>query len=114
MLGFRPEHAAMVAPGTPDSLEGEVYVVEPLGNETLITIALGDDLINLRAAAGVDPAIGTRIGLLPERSPAAPLRLGNRRRDPRGARTEGGARVNLATVHPTTAAIRASHRRSVA
>jgi multiple sugar transport system ATP-binding protein len=68
MLGFRPEHAAMVAPGTPNTLEGEVYVVEPLGNETLITIALGDDLINLRAAAGVDPAIGTRIGLLPERS----------------------------------------------
>jgi multiple sugar transport system ATP-binding protein len=67
MLGFRPEHAAMVAPGTPDSLAGEVYVVEPLGNETLITIALGDDLINLRAAAGVDPAIGTRVGLLPER-----------------------------------------------
>jgi multiple sugar transport system ATP-binding protein len=67
MLGFRPEHAAMVAPGTPDALAGEVYVVEPLGNETLITIALGDDLINLRAAAGVDPAIGTHIGLLPER-----------------------------------------------
>ena len=67
MLGFRPEHAAMVAPGTPDSLAGEIYVVEPLGNETLITIALGDDLVNLRAAAGVDPAIGTRIGLLPER-----------------------------------------------
>jgi multiple sugar transport system ATP-binding protein len=67
MLGFRPEHAAMVAPGTSDSLEGEVYVVEPLGNETLITIALGDDLINLRAAAGVDPAIGSHIGLLPER-----------------------------------------------
>ena len=42
-------------------------MVEPLGNETLITIALGDDLINLRAAAGVDPAIGTRVGLLPER-----------------------------------------------
>jgi multiple sugar transport system ATP-binding protein len=68
MLGFRPEHAAMVAPGTSDSLEGEVYVVEPLGNETLITVALGDDLINLRAAAGADPAIGSRIGLLPERS----------------------------------------------
>jgi multiple sugar transport system ATP-binding protein len=67
MLGFRPEHASMVAPETPGSLAGEVYVVEPLGNETLITIALGDDLVNLRAAAGVDPAIGTRIGLLPER-----------------------------------------------
>jgi multiple sugar transport system ATP-binding protein len=67
-LGFRPEHATLVAPGTPDSLRGEVYVVEPLGNETLITVALGDELVNLRAAAGVEPAIGTPVGLLPDRT----------------------------------------------
>jgi multiple sugar transport system ATP-binding protein len=65
-LGFRPEHAAMAAPGTESSLSGEVYVVEPLGNETLITVALGDDLVNLRAAAGVEPAIGTPVGLVPQ------------------------------------------------
>jgi multiple sugar transport system ATP-binding protein len=56
-LGFRPEHATMVAPGEANSLRGEVYVVEPLGNETLITVALGDELVNLRAAAVVEPTV---------------------------------------------------------
>jgi multiple sugar transport system ATP-binding protein len=67
-LGFRPEHAQIVAPDAAGSLRGEVYVVEPLGNETLITVALGDELVNLRAAAGVEPAIGTPVGLLPDRA----------------------------------------------
>ena len=58
----------MVAPGDPNALRGEVYVVEPLGNETLITVALGDELVNLRAAAGVEPAIGTPVGLAPDRA----------------------------------------------
>ena len=65
-LGFRPEHAAMVAAGTPNSLTGEVYVVEPLGNETLLAIKLGDELINIRAAAGVNPTVGSACGVLPE------------------------------------------------
>ena len=67
-LGFRPEHAGMVAPGEPNTLRGEVYVVEPLGNETLITVALGAELVNLRAAAGVEPAIGAPVGLAPDRT----------------------------------------------
>jgi multiple sugar transport system ATP-binding protein len=67
-LGFRPEHAGMVAPGEPNTLRGEVYVVEPLGNETLITVALGAELVNLRAAAGIEPAIGTPVGLAPDRA----------------------------------------------
>ena len=45
----------MVDPGTPNSLAGEVYVVEPLGNETLLAISLGADLVNIRAAADVNP-----------------------------------------------------------
>ncbi|HET6848845.1 MAG TPA: ABC transporter ATP-binding protein [Gaiellales bacterium] len=64
-LGFRPEHAAMVDPGTDGALAAEVYVVEPLGNETLIALRLGDDLINLRAAATVNPAVGSACGVLP-------------------------------------------------
>jgi multiple sugar transport system ATP-binding protein len=67
-LGIRPEHAAIVAPDAPGGLRGEVYVVEPLGNETLITVSVGDELVNLRAAAGVEPAIGTPVGLLPDRA----------------------------------------------
>ena len=67
-LGFRPEHATMAAPGDPHTLRAEVYVVEPLGNETLITVALGAELVNLRVAAGIEPAIGTPVGLAPDRT----------------------------------------------
>jgi multiple sugar transport system ATP-binding protein len=64
-LGFRPEHATMVEPGTAGAFAAEVYVVEPLGNETLLALQIGDDLINLRAAAGVNPAVGSSCGVLP-------------------------------------------------
>jgi multiple sugar transport system ATP-binding protein len=65
-LGFRPESAEMTAPGAAGSFEGEVYVVEPLGNETLIAITIGDEQVNLRAPAGFNPPVGERCGVRPE------------------------------------------------
>jgi multiple sugar transport system ATP-binding protein len=65
MLGFRPEHASLVEPGSSGSLAGEVYVVELLGNETLVAVKVGDDILNVRVAAGYDAAIGTRCGVAP-------------------------------------------------
>jgi multiple sugar transport system ATP-binding protein len=65
-LGFRPEHAQMTAPGEPGSLAGEVYVVEPLGNETLVAITVGDEQINVRMPAGFDPPVGERCGVRPD------------------------------------------------
>ena len=43
-------------------------MVEPLGNETLITIAIGGELVNLRAAAGIEPVIGSPVGIEPDRA----------------------------------------------
>jgi multiple sugar transport system ATP-binding protein len=65
-LGFRPESAEMTAPGAAGSFEGEVYVVEPLGNETLIAITIGDEQVNLRAPAGFNPPVGERCGVRPD------------------------------------------------
>ena len=64
-LGFRPEHATMVEPGMAGSLAGEVYVVEPLGNETLLALQTRRRPVNLRAAAGFNPAVGSTCGVLP-------------------------------------------------
>ncbi len=64
-LGFRPEHVEIVAPGTPNALAGEIYVVEPLGNETLVTVRAGEALINVRAGADFAAPIGERCGLRP-------------------------------------------------
>jgi len=68
MLGFRPEHAVMADPGAVGGLAGEVYVVEPLGNETLLAIQVGDELINLRAPAGVNPAVSSACAVVPDRA----------------------------------------------
>jgi multiple sugar transport system ATP-binding protein len=64
-LGFRPEHAEFVEPGTPSSLAGDIYVVEPLGNETLVTVRLEGDLLNIRAPADFHRAVGERCAVRP-------------------------------------------------
>ena len=68
-LGFRPEHAELVEPGTPGALEGEIYVVEPLGNETLVTVTVAGELLNVRAPAAFAGRVGEARGVrpLPER-----------------------------------------------
>jgi multiple sugar transport system ATP-binding protein len=64
-LGFRPEHATLAEPTASGALPGEIYVVEPLGNETLVTIALGDALVNIRQPADFSMPIGSRCGVRP-------------------------------------------------
>jgi multiple sugar transport system ATP-binding protein len=64
-LGFRPEHATIAAPGDPGSLRGEVYVVEPLGNETLVTVDLDGTLVNIREPADFGGSVGDRCAVQP-------------------------------------------------
>ena len=40
-------------------------VVEPLGNETLVTINLGDALVNIRQPADFSMPVGARCGVRP-------------------------------------------------
>ncbi len=65
-LGFRPEHATLVETGAPGALKAEIYVVEPLGNETLVTVKVADSLVNLRASAGFERPIGETCAVRPE------------------------------------------------
>jgi multiple sugar transport system ATP-binding protein len=67
-LGFRPEHAALVEPGAADALDGELYVVEPLGNETLAAVSVGEDIVNVRLPADFAGSAGERVGVRPDRS----------------------------------------------
>jgi len=64
-LGFRPEHAELVESSTNGSLPGEIYVVEPLGNETLVTVKTDDALINIRQPADFSIPIGAACGVRP-------------------------------------------------
>jgi multiple sugar transport system ATP-binding protein len=62
-LGLRPEHLELVDAGTAGALAGEVYVVEPLGNETLVTVRVGEELLNVRAPADFARPVGHRCGV---------------------------------------------------
>ena len=68
ILGFRPEHAQITMRGAADSFAGEIYVVELLGNETLVSVKAGDDRVNVRAAAGFQGQIGDECGVRPDAS----------------------------------------------
>jgi multiple sugar transport system ATP-binding protein len=64
-LGFRPEHAELVEPSTSGSFAGEIYVVEPLGNETLVTVDVGEALVNIRQPADFSMPVGSPCGVRP-------------------------------------------------
>ena len=62
-LGICPEDVRLCEPGVPGSLSGEVYVVEPMGNETLVDILAAGERITVRASRGVTARIGSNIGV---------------------------------------------------
>jgi multiple sugar transport system ATP-binding protein len=64
-LGFRPEHAELAGPDAAGTFGGEIYVVEPLGNETLVTVDLGGTLVNVRERADFTATIGSRCSVRP-------------------------------------------------
>ena len=59
VLGVRPEDVA-IGQG---EVEGEVYVVEPLGRDTLVTLRIGETSLKVLAPMGVKYTIGDRIKL---------------------------------------------------
>ncbi len=62
-IGVRPEDLRIAEAGRPGVLQGEVYVVEPLGNETLVEVRLGEHVVELLAERGWDEPIGTPVGV---------------------------------------------------
>ena len=61
--GVRPEDMSLVSAGEAGALQGEVWVVEPMGNETLVDVRLGDERATVRAPRGFDAPIGSPIGV---------------------------------------------------
>jgi multiple sugar transport system ATP-binding protein len=62
-VGIRPENLELVAPDQPCAMAGEVYVVEPMGNETLIDVRIGSERATVRARRGFRARIGTPVGV---------------------------------------------------
>ncbi|MDP9137182.1 MAG: ABC transporter ATP-binding protein [Pseudomonadota bacterium] len=62
-LGIRPEDVRFAADGDPHALKGEIYVVEPMGNETLVQVRVGDERLTVRARRGFTAPVGTAAGI---------------------------------------------------
>jgi multiple sugar transport system ATP-binding protein len=62
-VGIRPEDVRLVEAGTAASLAGQIYVVEPMGNETLVDVQVGEERITVRAARGFRAPVGSEVNV---------------------------------------------------
>jgi multiple sugar transport system ATP-binding protein len=63
VAGFRPEHLSVHTEPKPDSLEGELYALEPLGEYIIVDVMLQDKLIKAKTAPGFTAEIGSKVYL---------------------------------------------------
>jgi inositol-phosphate transport system ATP-binding protein len=62
-LGIRPEHLTITAPGR-GNLDGEIYVIEPMGREQVVDVRLaGERTVRVLAPPSFAGHIGERIGI---------------------------------------------------
>ncbi len=66
VLGFRPEDVAASARPMPGAIEGEVYLVEDLGNDRYVDVRVAGQPVIARLGAHLEPAIGDRLWLTPD------------------------------------------------
>jgi multiple sugar transport system ATP-binding protein len=61
-IGIRPEDVSLTDPGAGAALSAEVYVVEPMGNETFVDLRIDGERLTVRAPRGFTAPIGSTIG----------------------------------------------------
>ncbi len=62
ILGVRPEHLEL-STAENSNIRGEVYVIEPLGSETILNIKVGDNIIKARLLKETTLSIGSKVFL---------------------------------------------------
>ncbi len=62
-VGIRPEDLSLTEAGAAGALGAEVYVVEPMGNETFVDLRIADERVTVRARRGFTAPIGSTIGV---------------------------------------------------
>ena len=62
-IGIRPEDLSITEPSKPGSLIGEIYVVEPMGSETLVDVSVGKQRVRLKADRSFSGKTGNRVGV---------------------------------------------------
>ena len=62
-LGIRPEHIKLVMREEPNAIPATVYVVEPLGTETIVNVKVGDTLVKIKVMGEAHFEPSTRVWL---------------------------------------------------
>jgi multiple sugar transport system ATP-binding protein len=63
-VGFRPETVTLADPTSGHAhLRGSVYSLEPLGNEMIVAVKAGDDIIHVRVNPDLELDVGQNVGL---------------------------------------------------
>jgi multiple sugar transport system ATP-binding protein len=61
ILGIRPQDIVVSAkPKSPESIEAEIYAIEPLGSETLVDLKLGDNIVKVVTSEEYSGMIGEK------------------------------------------------------
>ena len=63
VFGVRPEHLSVHKERKTDSLEAEVYALEPLGEYVIVDVMVQDKLIKAKTAPGFTATIGSKVYL---------------------------------------------------
>jgi len=68
IIGIRPEHLSLEQSKNSWSIPGQVYVVEPLGPESVVTLTVGDYLVTVRIFDDTPPQVSgnTQVQIDPE------------------------------------------------
>ena len=66
LLGCRPEYTDLSSEEQPDSLHGNVVVVENLGATALVSVEAGGQMIQAVVPEGEEPAIGAAVWVTPQ------------------------------------------------
>ena len=67
-VGIRPEDLSVSTSQTPGSIEGELYIVEPMGSETIVNVKIGKDIIKVKASSWLEKTPGTSVWVRPDTS----------------------------------------------
>ncbi|MCC6800106.1 MAG: ABC transporter ATP-binding protein [Anaerolineae bacterium] len=64
-LGIRPEHITIHTEPRPFAIPGALYVVQPMGGETLVNVRVGSKLVTVRLFQDEPPALPEKVWLEP-------------------------------------------------
>ncbi|MCX9078881.1 MAG: TOBE domain-containing protein, partial [Candidatus Methanoperedens sp.] len=63
ILGIRPEDIELSPASEPGTIPAEVYVIEPLGDRTIVDMRIGSATVKVKTAPDFQATSGDRLGL---------------------------------------------------